>query len=95
MHITLSVPYNVPSLNATKRQHWGKQHAEQKEAFRALSSALLATGRDLSTQITSPEVAKTCLMAADTLGLYLATSHGASASKLSKSKSFISPTSGQ
>jgi len=87
MDLVLKVHYRTPSLNVTKRQHWAQQFKEKRLAFLALDSALQDTGFGLSTPITSQEVSRICLMASDTLNLYMGTSGGESRSKPSKSKS--------
>ena len=86
MRLTIKVHYRTPSLNLTKRMHWTQQMREKRIAFAALASALQDTARDRWTLITSPEAARICSMASDTLALFLATNGGAFPSKRHRSK---------
>jgi hypothetical protein len=95
MELELTVYYKTPSLNVTKRQHWAVQMQEKHRAFRALLSALRDTASGLSTPTTSPEAARIFSTASDTLGLYLATSHGQSGLKQTKKKYLTDLTSEQ
>jgi len=86
MKLRLTLNYNVPSLNVTRRQHWSEQMREKKKAWSALLFALSDTACDRSIPIISPEAAKIYSMAYDTLSYWLVTNRGASSFKLSKSK---------
>jgi hypothetical protein len=87
--LRLTLNYRAPSLNVTKRRHWAQQYKEKRKAFRALLSALSDTASALSTPTTSPEGAKTCWTAFDTLASYLATNRGASTLRRDRRKSPI------
>ena len=77
MKLQIVVKYRTPSLNVTKRQHWTAQMLEKRKAFTALLYGLSDTEYDLSIQTTSPEGARICSMAFDTLASYKGMNRGA------------------
>src|SRR6266446_9328531 len=86
MKIKLTVKYNVPSLNVSKRQHWASQMKEKKKAWSALLSALWDTAQGRSTLTTSLAEQKIYSTAYVTLGLSSGMNRGGSFSRLNKSR---------